>query len=471
MANKFNKAMKNAERARDISSNRTTKKIRKLYKDIANKYAKKLNRVNSNTLTEQYLRESIIYLNKEYDRLGKKLKKDIESEISKVIKTTTDEQLSFFNNICDNYSVNLKPQFTDMFSKVHEDVLRQVISGSMYKDKLKLSDRIWGNIDKTKKDLDYIVRRGLAEKRGSYDIAKDLEKYVNPKVKKDYDWSKIYPKSNKKIDFNAYRLASTYITHAYQKTAKESCKKNPFVKGIKWMSSHHPRMCKVCADRNGKTYIPEELPLEHPLGKCTFEYDISMSMEEIGKELRSWIDGEENSKLDEWFDEYGLDFAGIEEKANKNKEPTEDEMLALYKYMGGDAYKINEKLRRNIKLTEEDEWFINNLDRVLDTMPNYEGDVTRSLYFYNKESLDKFVSMYKLGEIVTNYDYTSTTKGSTYNPEGQVQMYILNSQKGKDVSKYNPKEQEVLYKRGSRFKVIEVERIKGTIHILLEEVY
>lgn len=471
MANKFNKAMKNAERARDISSNRTTKKIRKLYKDIANKYAKKLNRVNSNTLTEQYLRESIIYLNKEYDRLGKKLKKDIESEISKVIKTTTDEQLSFFNNICDNYSVNLKPQFTDMFSKVHEDVLRQVISGSMYKDKLKLSDRIWGNIDKTKKDLDYIVSRGLAEKRGSYDIAKDLEKYVNPKVKKDYDWSKIYPKSNKKIDFNAYRLASTYITHAYQKTAKESCKKNPFVKGIKWMSSHHPRMCKVCADRNGKTYIPEELPLEHPLGKCTFEYDISMSMEEIGKELRSWIDGEENSKLDEWFDEYGLDFAGIEGKANKNKEPTEDEMLALYKYMGGYAYKINEKLRRNIKLTEEDEWFINNLDRVLDTMPNYEGDVTRSLYFYNKESLDKFVSMYKLGEIVTNYDYTSTTKGSTYNPEGQVQMYILNSQKGKDVSKYNPKEQEVLYKRGSRFKVIEVERIKGTIHILLEEVY
>ncbi|EMJ5872630.1 hypothetical protein KLK89_17655 [Clostridioides difficile] len=470
MTNKFNKAMKNAERVRDISSNKTTKKIRQLYKDIANEYAKKLNKVNSNTLTEQYLRESIIYLSKEYDRLGKRLKKDIESEISKVIKTTTDEQLSFFNNICDNYSVNLKPQFTDMFSKVHEDVLRQVISGSMYKDKLKLSDRIWSNIDKTKKDLDYIVSRGLAEKRGSYDIAKDLEKYVNPKVKKDYDWSKVYPKSNKKIDFNAYRLASTYITHAYQKTAKESCKKNPFVKGIKWMSSHHPRMCKVCADRNGKTYIPEELPLEHPLGKCTFEYDIPMSMEDIGKELRSWRDGEKNSKLDEWFDEYGLEFAGIEGKVNKSKEPTEDEMLALYKYMGGDAYKINEKLRRNIKLTEEDEWFINNLDRVLDKMPNYEGDITRSLYFYNKESLDKFVSMYKLGEIVTNYDYTSTTKGSTYNPEGQVQMYILNSQKGKDVSKYNTKEQEVLYKRGSRFRVIEIERIKGTIHILLEEV-
>ncbi|HFL2477366.1 TPA: ADP-ribosyltransferase [Clostridioides difficile] len=469
MANKFNKAMKNAERARDISSNRTTKKIRKLYKDIANEYAKKLNRVNSNTLTEQYLRESIIYLNKEYDRLGKKLKKDIESEISKVIKTTTDEQLSFFNNICDNYSVNLKPQFIDMFSKVHEDVLRQVISGSMYKDKLKLSDRIWSNIDKTKKDLDYIVSRGLAEKRGSYDIAKDLEKYVNPKVKKDYDWSKVYPKSNKKIDFNAYRLASTYITHAYQKTAKESCRKNPFVKGIKWMSSHHSRMCKVCADRNGKTYIPEELPLEHPLGKCTFEYDIPMSMEDIGKELRSWIDGEENSKLDEWFDEYGLDFAGIEGKVNKNKEPTEDEMLALYKYMGGDAYKINEKLRRNIKLTEEDEWFINNLDKVLDKMPNYEGDVTRSLYFYNKESLIEFLESHELRKVKEYKEFLSTTKGETYNPNAQVEIYILDSKKGKNISMYNDKEKEILYERNSKFEVMEIEEINGKYFILLEE--
>ncbi|MFN1842183.1 hypothetical protein ACK2FW_03480 [Clostridioides difficile] len=83
MTNKFNKSMKNAERFRDISSNKTTKKIRQLYKDIANKYVKKLNKVNSNTLTEQYLRESIVYLNKEYDRLGKKLKKILKGKYQK----------------------------------------------------------------------------------------------------------------------------------------------------------------------------------------------------------------------------------------------------------------------------------------------------------------------------------------------------------------------------------------------------
>ena len=33
-----------------------------------------------------------------------------------------------------------------------------------------------------------------------------------------------------------------------------------------------------------------------------------MSLEEIGTELRSWIDGEQNIKLDKWFKDYGEDF-------------------------------------------------------------------------------------------------------------------------------------------------------------------
>jgi hypothetical protein len=50
------------------------------------------------------------------------------------------------------------------------------------------------------------------------------------------------------------------------------------------------------------------MPLDHPMGRCTFTYEIPMSLDEIGKELRSWIDGESNTKLNKWFSEYGLDF-------------------------------------------------------------------------------------------------------------------------------------------------------------------
>ena len=44
------------------------------------------------------------------------------------------------------------------------------------------------------------------------------------------------------------------------------------------------------------------------MGRCTFLYDIPMSLDEIGKELSDWIKGSKNEKLDKWFSEYGLDF-------------------------------------------------------------------------------------------------------------------------------------------------------------------
>ncbi|UDN63757.1 ADP-ribosyltransferase [Clostridioides sp. ES-W-0016-02] len=468
MINKdFNRAMKKAESKRTASANKTTKRIRHLYKEISNKYAEKLSKTNTNTLTDYFLRDSIRHLQKEYTKLGKTLKKDIEKEISNVIKATTDAQLSFFNKVCDKYSINLKPQFTDMFSKVHEDVLRQVISGDMYKDKISLSSRIWGDVNKTKIDLEDILAEGVVSKRSTKDIAKDLERYVNPSVKKDYKQALIHPKSKNRIEYNSYRLAKTYISHAYQQAAKESCKKNPFVQKMVWKSSHSTRMCKLCASRDGKKYMPDELPLDHPNGLCTFIYDTA-SMEEIGKELRDWAYGESNTKLDEWFEDYGLEFAGFGE--GKINVLTQNEKASISKYTGGDSYKINEKLRGGKTLTEEDRWFINNLDKALDKMPNHKGDVTRSLYFYNEEALNGFMELYKMDEIVINNDYTSTTKGKTYNPDGQVQIYIFNSKNGKDVSGYNPNENEVLYKRDTKFKVKEVEELNGIYHILLEEV-
>lgn len=70
---------------------------------------------------------------------------------------------------------------------------------------------------------------------------------------------------------------------------------------------------------------------------------------------------------------------------------------------------------------------------------------------------------------ITYKEYISTTKGDTYNSDGQVQIYIFDSQKGRDISKYNDGEQEILYLRGSKFKVSEIDKIENTTYILLEE--
>lgn len=41
-----------------------------------------------------------------------------------------------------------------------------------------------------------------------------------------------------------------------------------------------------------------------PNGICTTIPVINQSLEEIGAELRNWVDGERNEKLDKWFDEF-----------------------------------------------------------------------------------------------------------------------------------------------------------------------
>ncbi len=202
----------------------------------------------------------------------------------------------------------MKETFSSMFSKIPKDVMYEILFGEVYKDRKGLSKRIWQYTKKFDKDIDYIIAEGIAAKKSTYEIAKDLEIYVNPKESKPWDWSKVYPNSSKKVDYNAQRLARTAINHAFQQAQKRSCEKNPYVEGIRWITSNSHRTCELCNSRNGVVYKVNEVPLDHPNGLCTTIPEIPMSLEDIGTELRSWIDGESNSELDKWFDEYGEDF-------------------------------------------------------------------------------------------------------------------------------------------------------------------
>ena len=75
----------------------------------------------------------------------------------------------------------------------------------------------------------------------------------------------MYPRTNKKVDYNAQRLARTAVNHAFQQAQKRSCEKNPYVEGIRWISSNiHGRTCPICSDRDGEVFMVKDLPLDHP---------------------------------------------------------------------------------------------------------------------------------------------------------------------------------------------------------------
>ena len=143
---------------------------------------------------------------------------------------------------------------------------------------------------------------------------------------------------------------------------------------------------------------------------------------------------------------------------------------AIKDYMSFNAYIINEALRKKLPLEKSEKELIKNLDIALKKMPFYKGDVTRSLKFDNDEEADEFAASHIIGKTVKYDGYTSTTKAKGwYNPKGQVQIYIKNSRKGRDISDYNRAELEVLYERGSSFVLKKIRKEENKYFILLEE--
>lgn len=142
---------------------------------------------------------------------------------------------------------------------------------------------------------------------------------------------------------------------------------------------------------------------------------------------------------------------------------------AIFDYMGAKSYVVNDKLRRNIKLTPDETKFTIELDNALAKMPKYKGSLSRSLQFTSEDAVKDFLADYSIGGDVIYKEYLSTTKGEPYNPEGQVQIYIQDAASGCDISKFNSSENEVLYRRNQSFEIVNFKEVDGKYYILLVE--
>lgn len=149
---------------------------------------------------------------------------------------------------------------------------------------------------------------------------------------------------------------------------------------------------------------------------------------------------------------------------------TRDEEAAVTRYIGGESYVLNDKLRRGQPLESREMEWIEELDKALNKLPPYEGDVSRSLQFTSEESLEEFMADIRPGAVIQYPQYISTTAGPIYNPDGQVQMIILGARQGRNITMYNPGEQEILYWRNFGFEVTEVRYVDGVYIILMREV-
>lgn len=282
-----------AEKRRVQLTTKQQKQIQKLYQNAAKevaRQAKKAPKTASDVLRKQYLEQLKKQLDKELNKIGIELNSTVRTNMKIMSEAVVKDNLSFLKEV----NLYVKGDF----SYVPDDIVRAVASGQLYEGNWSLSRAIWKNIRKTQKDIQEVIAQGIAQNKSAYDIAKDLEKYVDPSALKDWDWSKVYPGTARKVDYNAQRLARTMVSHAYQQSFVRTTQKNPFVTKYKWVSSGGSRMCEICSSRDGVEYLKTDLPPDHPNGMCTFVAVIEDSMTDIADRIADWALGGSDPELD-----------------------------------------------------------------------------------------------------------------------------------------------------------------------------
>lgn len=277
---------------------RVQKKIQSLYKKVAKEMEEEAAKIPDsasvkNKMRKNYLNQYVASLEKKIDELEVEIYNEVTTSMNRTAKSVVDANIKWAGRL----GLNLK----GAFDRVPEEVVRQLITGRVYKNDFNFSKSLWRAGEKTKDDLHRIIAEGVARQKPTYDIAKDLETYVNPTKKKPWDWGKVYPGTTKKVDYNAQRLARTLIQHAYQQSYQMTIRDNPFVEGVIWRSVFAiGRTCLICMDRDGQKFPKGQVPLDHPMGLCYLEPDIPKSMDEIAGDLASWAHGAKNTGIDKY---------------------------------------------------------------------------------------------------------------------------------------------------------------------------
>lgn len=285
--------IRSAEQMRNTITKAQQRQIKKMYEEVANEVAKMAKVYEGKTNISSVVRKHQLNIiakeiEKMVDGTGKSIKSMILEDMHKISEEMASCSVEWLKEV--------GWQVTNGFTNITRSVVEDIATGRVYSNGWNLSKRIWGINDKIKQDAYSIVAKGILEQKTTYEIAKDLEKFVRPSAKKAWEWSKVYPGTNKVIDYNAQRLARTLSQHAYQQSFMRTTANNPWVEKYQWVANGS-RACPLCQDRDGRIYEKFDMPEDHPNGMCTW-IPICKSDSEIISDIVDWYNAPEGTYPD-----------------------------------------------------------------------------------------------------------------------------------------------------------------------------
>jgi hypothetical protein len=167
----------------------------------------------------------------------------------------------------------------------------------------------------------------------------------------------------------------------------------------------------------------------------------------------------------------GMGISGLQSRGGNDNiafreglgELTSVEKEALLEYTGPGYFQINGTLRLGVS----DEAVLkkaNLISQSLTKFPIHTGTV------YRRVPSGRYTSKYIPGDTVEEAGFTSASK-SKNPPLGGNVFFTIKSKTGRDISSFaeNKREEEVLFDRGTRFKIVSRTMIKHAIEIEMEE--
>lgn len=318
--NPYKSLILESQRKKLLNLKNCKKELRKLYKDAYKEELLRIEGSNSSFISNKVATS--------YAHILKKRSEDLDPLVLKILKkyiirSSTDSissHLKILDSIQEEADSKILKELKASLQSIPEEVILELMNGSFYKDNRSLSSRLWRNRKNVSKDIDYIIKTAIAQRKSSFELAKDLEVYLNPLSVKPFEWRKVYPHAgNKSIDYNAQRLARTSINHAYYLSNLRSAKSCPFVEAINWsLSNQHefrqvipfgPDECDIYASQDdyklGSGNFPlDKVPIPHPQCLCIQTPLITKSLKSIANELKAWTRGESNPTLDSWYEDW-----------------------------------------------------------------------------------------------------------------------------------------------------------------------
>lgn len=294
----------------------TDRLIRQIYVRAAGRLERQAAGAKEGSLTKRWREDYARSVRREIARMNAEIEDAITAGLDRAARIRADGAGEYLERALDAAGYRLSDSFSDVLSHCRTDALEALIGGKMYSDGRILSRRIWSATGRLQGGIEEILAQGVAQQQSTYQIARALESYVNPKAACPVDWRKLYPDTpfEMKVDYNATRLARTAMNHVYWQTGINAAKENPFCKAMHWELSdaHYERqvahwgedVCDEYARHDeglGRGNFPiDKLPRPHPNCLC-IQWEVLPEPEEAAERFKAWMNGAEDPALETGF--------------------------------------------------------------------------------------------------------------------------------------------------------------------------